>query len=80
MLWWTWEIFKLFLFMMWPPNVVEFIRTWRRPLNGTGMGPGLYRLFLPIYFFAAFFAVCVDLAIVVTVVVLLSHVSVSFHG
>jgi hypothetical protein len=59
-----WEFFLIYLQMLWPPNLYQFLRHWREPLHGQGLGPGFYRLFLPVYFTVALCALVTDVALI----------------
>jgi hypothetical protein len=74
-----WDMFLMFLSFMWPPNLIDFARHWKEPTHGTGLGPGFYKLFLPIFWLLWFFALCADVAIVIVLVILLSRTSITFE-
>lgn len=74
-----WELFlmvsKIYLYYLWPPNAFRFIKNWRDPLSGTGFGPGLYRLFLPLFFVIWLAAILTDILFIVGAVYLMTGMS-----
>ena len=60
-----WEIFKMYLGFLWPPNAYHFLRNWRVPMSGQGLGPGIYTLFLPVMWSMCLLAIATHLGLVV---------------
>ena len=49
---------------LWPPNLYRFARTWREGLGGTGLGPGIWQMFLPVMWVSWALAALTDCAII----------------
>lgn len=67
-----WAVFKIYLEFLWPPHAYLFIKNWQKPMHGQGMGPGFYRLFLPVMFLCWFCAIATYASVAVGLFYLIS--------